>query len=54
MFCRGMFVYTWDGKENPHDVVEVERDFDYIKTTPYQSSRARKRVGMTGLFEKLP
>jgi aspartyl/asparaginyl beta-hydroxylase (cupin superfamily) len=29
---RGMFVYTWYGKENPHEVVEFKKDFRYIKT----------------------
>jgi aspartyl/asparaginyl beta-hydroxylase (cupin superfamily) len=29
---RGMFVYTWYGKKNPHEVEEFKRDFRYIKT----------------------
>ncbi|MEZ5828633.1 MAG: aspartyl/asparaginyl beta-hydroxylase domain-containing protein [Hyphomicrobiales bacterium] len=29
---RGMFVYTWYGKENPHEVEEFKREFRYVKT----------------------
>ena len=29
---RGMFVYTWYGKENPHSIEEFKQDFRYIKT----------------------
>ena len=29
---RGMYVYTWYGKENPHDIAEFKRDFRFIKT----------------------
>jgi aspartyl/asparaginyl beta-hydroxylase (cupin superfamily) len=29
---RGMFVYTWYGKANPHSIEEFKKDFHYIKT----------------------
>jgi aspartyl/asparaginyl beta-hydroxylase (cupin superfamily) len=29
---RGMFVYTWYGKENLHSIEEFKKDFRYIKT----------------------
>jgi aspartyl/asparaginyl beta-hydroxylase (cupin superfamily) len=29
---RGMFVYNWYGKENPHSIEEFKQDFRYIKT----------------------
>ncbi len=29
---RGMYVYTWYGKENPHDIAEFKRDFRFIRT----------------------
>lgn len=29
---RGMYVYTWYGKENPHEIAEFKRDFRFIKT----------------------
>lgn len=29
---RGMYVFTWYGKDNPHDIPEFKRDFRYIKT----------------------
>lgn len=29
---RGMYVYTWYGKENPHDIAEFKRDLRFIKT----------------------
>jgi beta-hydroxylase len=29
---RGMLVYTWYGKENPHSIEEFKKDFRYIET----------------------
>jgi beta-hydroxylase len=29
---RGMYVYTWYGKENPHDIAEFKRPLRFIKT----------------------
>ena len=29
---RGMYVFKWYGKENPHNIDEFKRDFRYIKT----------------------
>jgi aspartyl/asparaginyl beta-hydroxylase (cupin superfamily) len=29
---RGMYVYVWYGKENPHDIAEFKRDLRFIKT----------------------
>jgi aspartyl/asparaginyl beta-hydroxylase (cupin superfamily) len=29
---RGMYVFKWYGKENPHNIAEFKRDFSYVKT----------------------
>lgn len=29
---RGMYVFSWYGKENPHNIEEFKREFKYIKT----------------------
>lgn len=29
---RGMYVFTWYGKENPHNIQEFKREFRFIKT----------------------
>jgi len=29
---RGMYLYVWWGKSNPHDIAEFKRDFRFIKT----------------------
>jgi len=29
---RGMYVFKWYGKENPHNIDEFKKDFKYIKT----------------------
>ncbi|MBA7477438.1 hypothetical protein ES707_12849 [subsurface metagenome] len=29
---RGMYVFKWYGKENPHNIAELRRDFRFIKT----------------------
>lgn len=29
---RGMYVYSWYGKENPHNIQEFKREFRFIKT----------------------
>ncbi len=29
---RGMYVYTWYGKQNPHNIEEFNRDFRFVRT----------------------
>src|SRR5581483_9651842 len=29
---RGMYIYSWWGKENPHDIAEFKHDLRFIKT----------------------
>ena len=39
---RGMYVYKWMGKDNPHDMAEFKKDFRHLKTIAVSVFSGRK------------